>query len=71
MKLKGENYCDWCFITFGSAEPRRHRIVENPEGGLEKKSYHLQCFHLLELKEMIAKTAKREIKIKNRKQITS
>ena len=71
MKIQKREYCSFCFILLGTAELRRYQIVGNPEGGLEKKSYHLQCFHLLELKEMIVKTVKREIKIKNRKQITS
>ena len=56
--MEKKNYCSWCFISFGSAEPRRHRIVGTPEGGLEEQSYHIPCFHLMELKELILKGIK-------------
>lgn len=51
--MEKKSYCDWCFITFGSAEPR------------EKKGenvYHSCCLKRLELQELIVKEVKRNEK---------
>lgn len=67
MKVQKSEWCSWCFINFGSAEPRRHRIVGTPDGGLEEKCYHFSCFHLLELREMIVKAAIKEKERRDKK----
>ncbi len=58
VEMEKKTFCNWCFIQFGSAEPRRIRR----EADWEEKSYHIPCFHLLELKEMIAKVIKKDKK---------
>ena len=63
MEIEKKEYCAQCFLSFGLAEPRRHRIVGNPEGGLEEKSYHISCFHRMELQEMIVEAIKKDKKI--------
>ena len=46
MKVKDESYCDFCFCSFGTAEPRKHR---------NGKVYHLSCFNRMEFQETIVK----------------
>ena len=48
------DYCDWCFIQFGSAEPRK---CVGPVW--DEKSYHFHCFRMKELKETILEMAKK------------
>jgi len=50
--------CDWCFITFGTAEPRKY---VGPVW--DEKKYHFSCFRIKELKEMILKDIKRNEKV--------